>query len=153
MAGREFRSADSPLDPARLVVGADGISLVRGQAIATVRAAECAAELWWPDGARQFIGRDGAAIHVEPTLWRLKHQARELDAIVPGDRQVTMPHRDTTAVPRPWTNRPTRVAGWLLREPLAAVLTGVVPVLAVLVVLAIVAPPTGPSAPHSWFSG
>jgi zinc protease len=143
VAGREVRSADSPLDPARLVVGADGVSLVRGQAITTVRAAECAALLQWPDGARQFIGRDGASVRIEPALWRLKKQAGQLDAMVPGDRRVAMPHRDKATVPRPWTTRRTRAAGWLLVEPLASVVTGVVPVLAVLVVLAAVAPPDG----------
>ena len=143
VAGRQIRSADSPLDPARLVVGADGVSLVRGQAIITVRAAECAALLQWPDGARQFIGRDGATVRVEPTLWRLKNHAGRLDAMVPGDRQVTMPYRDKATVPRPWTSRRTRAAGWLLVEPLASVLTGVAPVLAVLVVLAIAAPSDG----------
>jgi zinc protease len=143
VAGRAIRSADSPLDPARLVVGTDGISLVRGQAIITVCAAECVALLQWPDGARQFIGRDGAAVRVEPALWRLKKQAGSLDGMVSGDRQVTMPYRDKATVPRPWTSRRTRAAGWLLMEPLASVLTGVGPVLAVLVVLAIVAPPDG----------
>jgi predicted Zn-dependent peptidase len=143
VAGHRIRSADSPLDPARLVVGADGVSLVRGQAITTVRAAECAALLRWSDGARQFIGRDGAVIRVEPGLWRLKNQASRLDAMVPADRQVAMPYRDQATAPRPWTSRPTRAAGWLLMQPVPSVITGVVPVMAVLVVLAIVAPPDG----------
>jgi zinc protease len=118
-----------------------------------VRAAECAALLQWPDGARQFIGRSGATVRIEPTLWRLKNQAGQLDAMVPGGRQVTMPYRDKATVPRPWTSRRTRVAGWLLLEPLAAVITGVARVLAVLVVLATVAPRNGTSLPHCWFSG
>ena len=143
VAGRRIRSADSPLDPARLVVGPDGVSVVRGQAITTVRAAECAALLRWPDGGRQFIGRNGSVVRIEPTLWRLRNQAGQLDGMVPGDRQVTMPYRDKAAVPRPWTSRGTRAAGWLLMEPLASAITGVAPVLAILVVLAIVAPHDG----------
>ena len=143
VTGREIRSADRPLDPARLVLGTDGVSLVRGQAIITVRAAECAALLRWPDGARQFIGRDGVTVRIEPALWRLEKHAGQLDEIVPADRQVTMPYRDKATVPRPWTSRRTRAAGWLLMEPLASVMTGVVPVLAVLIVLAIVAPSNG----------
>jgi zinc protease len=143
VTGREIRSADRPLDGARLVVGADGVSMVRGQAITTVRAAECAALLRWPDGARQFIGRDGAVIRVEPTLWRLKNQARQLDVMVPADRLVTMPYRDKATVPRPWTSRRTRMAGWLLMHPLSSAVTGAAPVLAVLVVLAFVASPDG----------
>jgi zinc protease len=143
VAGRQIRSSDSPLDPARLVVAADGVSLVRGRAITTVRAAECAALLQWPDGAREFIGRDGAAILIEPALWRLKNQARQLDALVPADRQVTMPYRDQAIVPRPWTSRPTRVAGWLLKQPVSAAITGAAPVLVVLIVLAMVAHPDG----------
>jgi hypothetical protein len=84
-----------------------------------VRAAECAALLQWPDGARQFIGRDGATVRVEPTLWRLKNQAGRLDGLVPSDRQITMPHRDKATVPRRWASRRTRAAGWLLMDPLA----------------------------------
>jgi zinc protease len=143
VAGRKIRSADSPLDRARLVVGADGVSLVRGQVITTVRAAECAALLKWSDGGRQFIGRDGVTIRIEPALWRLKKQAGQLDAMVPADRLVTMPYRDKATVPRPWTSRRTRAVGWLLMEPLPALITGVAPVVAVLLVLAIVAPPDG----------
>jgi predicted Zn-dependent peptidase len=143
VAGRVIRSADSPLDPARLVVGADGVSLVRARATTTVRAAECAALLQWPDGARQFIGRDGATIRVEPTLWRLKNQARQLDVMVPADRLVTMPYRDRATLPRPWTSRPARVAGWLLKGPVSAAITGAAPVLIALVALARVAPPDG----------
>jgi zinc protease len=139
VAGRAIRSADSPLDPARLVVGADGVSLVRARATTTVRAGECAALLQWPDGARQFIGRDGATIRVEPTLWRLKNQARQLDVMVPADRLVTMPYREQATLPRPWTSRPTRVAGWLLKRPVSCAITGVAPVLVVLIVLATVA--------------
>ena len=135
MAGRKIRSADSPLDRARLVV--------RGQVITTVRAAECAALLKWSDGGRQFIGRDGVTIRIEPALWRLKKQAGQLDAMVPTDRLVTMPYRDKATVPRPWTSRRTRAAGWLLMEPLPSLITGVAPVVAVLLVLAIVAPPDG----------
>jgi zinc protease len=143
VAGRAIRSADSPLDPARLVVGADGVSLVRGRATTTVRAAQCAALLQWPDGARQFIGRDGATIRVEPALWRLKNEAGQLDAMVPADRLVTMPYRDRATLPRPWTSRLTRVAGWLLKGPVSSAVTGAAPVLVVLVVLAWVAPPDG----------
>ena len=143
VAGRKIRSADSPLDRARLVVGADGVSLVRGQVITTVRAAECAALLKWSDGGRQLIGRDGVTIRIEPALWRLKKQAGQLDAMVPADRLVTMPYRDQATVPRPWTSRRTRAAGWLLMEPVPSLITGVAPVMTVLVVLAIVAPPDG----------
>jgi hypothetical protein len=39
--------------------------------------------------------------------------------------------------------RRTRAAGWLLKEALTSVITGVAPVLVVLVVLAAVAPPDG----------
>jgi hypothetical protein len=62
---------------------------------------------------------------------------------VASDRQVTMPCRDKAAVPRPWTSRRTRVAGWLLMDPLASAITGVSPVVAVLIVLATAAPLNG----------
>lgn len=143
VAGHRFRSADHPLDRSRLVVGADGVSVVRGQAISTVRFAECAALLTWPDGGCQLISRDGAAVRIEPTLWRTRKAGLQIGATVPADRLVTMPSRPAKDVPRPWTRRRTRVAARILMEPLTAVLAGVIPVLALLVLLTRLVPAGG----------
>lgn len=143
VTGHQVRSADHPLDRGRLVVGAEGLSMVRGQAISTVRFADCAALLKWPDGGCQLIGRDGAAIRVEPTLWRIKDDAARLDRLVPAERLVTMPSRPTKDVPSPWTRKRTRVAGWLLMDPFAAALAGVIPVLVLLVLLTRLVPAGG----------
>lgn len=142
VAGRQIRSADHPLDRSHLVVGPEGVSLIRGQATGTVRYADCAALLKWPDGARELVGRDALTIRIEPTLWRLKKHAGTIDSMAPAGRSVTMPYRPKEQIPRPWTRRRTRVAGRLLFEPIVAVLVGVVPVVTALILLAKLAPRT-----------
>jgi hypothetical protein len=140
VAGRRIRSADYPLDQARLVIGEDGVSLVRGQAVDTVRYEHCAALLKWADGGRQLIGRDGVIIRIEPTLWRLQNHGAQLEEKVRADRSVIMPYRPSETVPRPWTRRPARVAGWMLVDPTAASLTGTLPVVALFLVVVLLAP-------------
>lgn len=140
VAGHRIRSADHPLDRSHLVIGPEGVSLVRGQATGTVRYADCAALLKWPDGARELVGRDALTIRIEPALWRLTKHAGVIDSKVAADRQVTMPYRPKEQIPRPWTRRRTRVAGRILIEPVVAVLTGVVPVVAILILLAKLTP-------------
>jgi zinc protease len=134
VAGREIRRADFPLDQATLVIGADGVSAVRGQAVDTVLYAACAALLTWPDGARRLISRDGVSIRVEPTLWRLEDHAARIEDSIGADRRVSMPSRPAQAVPLPWTRRPDRIAGWMLVGPRAVIATGAAPI-AVLFVL------------------
>jgi predicted Zn-dependent peptidase len=137
VTGRRIRSADHPLDPSRLVVGEDGVSLIQGQTIRTVRFGESAALLRWPDGGRQLIGRDAAAIPVEPALWRLtKKRAARLDAMVPADRLVTMPPRSPEDISRPWTRRRTRVLARVVMQPAVVVPAGIILVLTLLIVLA-----------------
>lgn len=143
VTGHRIRSADYPLDRGRLIVGADGVSMVHAQVISTVRFAQCAALLKWPDGMRQLIGRDGTAIRIEPTLWRMKQDSAPLEAMVPAERRVEMPSRPAKDVPRPWTRRRTRVAAWILIEPVAAALAGVAPVLVLLVLLTRLVPAGG----------
>jgi hypothetical protein len=69
--GRVVKSVDAPIQPHRLVVGTEGVTL-RGPdgSHCTVRYAELAAALAYEDGALQLIGTDGAAVAVEPRLWR-----------------------------------------------------------------------------------
>lgn len=93
----------------RLVHGADGVSVIEGDAIRTVRYDTCAAVLAWPDGGRRLIGDDAIAVRVEPTLYR--HGAAvvaDIDARTPPALRVEMPPRDPDAIPQPrrgwWPN-------------------------------------------------
>lgn len=140
VAGRRIRSTDYPLDQARLVIGEEGVSLVRGRAVDTVRYAQCAALLKWPDGARQLISRDAVTIRIEPTLWRMKNHGAQLDDMVTADRSAFLPIRPDETVPRPWTRRQTRMAGRMLVNPSMAFLTGTVPVAALVALVATFAP-------------
>ena len=140
VAGRAIRSADYPLDQARLVIGADGVSLIQGKAVDTVRYAHCAALLTWPDGGHQLIGRDAVSVSIEPTLWRLKDRAAHLEEKVGAERSVAMPYRPSERVPRPWTGRPTRLAGRMLVRPTTAFLVGTVPIGVLLTLLALSIP-------------
>ncbi|SDS34825.1 M16 family metallopeptidase [Actinoplanes derwentensis] len=85
---------------ARLIVAPDGVSLVAGEQPITVRFAACALYRAWPDGARQLIGHDAIAVHIEPELFRNGVKAiAELDARVPAGLRVDEPPRSPEAVP------------------------------------------------------
>ncbi|MEH1011814.1 insulinase family protein [Micromonospora sp. CPCC 206060] len=86
----------------QLQVGVDGVSYLGPGGPLTVRYADCAALLCWPDGARQLIGADAISLRIEPTLFHL-HPATlpMLDSQVPVDRRVTMPARPAERIPQP----------------------------------------------------
>ncbi|MEH1167050.1 insulinase family protein [Micromonospora sp. CPCC 205539] len=85
-----------------LRIGVDGVSLLRADSPLTVRYADCSAMLVWPDGARQLIGSDAIALHIEPTLFNLHPAALPvIDAQVPADRQIAMPARTPESIPQP----------------------------------------------------
>jgi hypothetical protein len=87
--------------PERLVVGEDGVSVLSaGGEPATVRFDRCVVMLAFPDGGRYFIGDDGLAVAVEPTLFRGADRVR-LDERFPADRRVDLPARDPDQIPRP----------------------------------------------------
>ncbi|SCL17054.1 Predicted Zn-dependent peptidase [Micromonospora nigra] len=93
----------------RLIVGPDGISLVSGSGPLTVRWADCAAMLAWPDGARQLVCVDAIVLHIEPTLFDMHPRTMAtIDAAVPADRQVPMPARDPERIPQPRAVREAR---------------------------------------------
>ncbi|MFI7023762.1 M16 family metallopeptidase [Micromonospora sp. NPDC049900] len=105
-AGTAHRSRD---DDGQLRVGPDGISYLGDGGPLTVRYADCAAMLVWPDGARQLIGHDAIVLHVEPTLYDLRPPGLAvLDTAVPADRQVAMPPRDPQQIPQPGAVREYR---------------------------------------------
>ncbi|WP_326551645.1 M16 family metallopeptidase [Micromonospora sp. NBC_01813] len=91
------------LDGQRLVIGAQGVSLVSesGQ-VASVRYDRCVAMLAWPDGGRQLIGDDAISIRLEPTVYQ-GATAELADAAIPAQLRVDMPARDPQEIPQPET--------------------------------------------------
>ncbi|GAA1601459.1 insulinase family protein [Actinoplanes couchii] len=86
----------------RLISGADGISVVEGDVVGTVRYDACAAVLAWPDGARQLIGEDAVMARVEPTLYRDAEQVvHDVDQWIPERLRIGMPPRDRDRIPQP----------------------------------------------------
>ncbi|MEU4424983.1 insulinase family protein [Actinoplanes sp. NPDC024001] len=86
----------------RLVHGDEGVSVVAGETVRTVRYDACAALLAWPDGARELIGDDGITVRVEPTLFRDGAVVTaEIDAHVPAAHRITMPAREPGSIPAP----------------------------------------------------
>jgi predicted Zn-dependent peptidase len=100
----------------RLVVGQEGVSLISPVGPVTVRYAECAVMLRWPDGGRQLIGEDAIGVRIEPIVYGLGAQAlAQVDASVSGHVVVDMPARDAAAIPtvsvlRRWRTRLGRSA-------------------------------------------
>jgi zinc protease len=91
-----------------LRVGVDGVSYVGAGGPLTVRYAECAALLAWPDGARQLIGHDAISMRIEPTMFDLHPGAiRVIDSQVPATNQVVMPARAPDRIPQPGGGRST----------------------------------------------
>jgi predicted Zn-dependent peptidase len=98
--GNRFLSREE--DGTSLVIGAEGVSLVVAAGARTVRFADCAVALAWPDGARQLIGYDAISLGIEPTLFTA--QPADLAAIDGGlDPAVVvpMPARRPEAIPQP----------------------------------------------------
>lgn len=99
-----------------LVAGADGVSVVGGRLASTVRYAECAGMLAYPDGGRLLFAPDGVAVAIEPRLWRLPPTVvSSVDAAIPREKVVQMPPR--ASVPSAPESRPRR-AGLTLSMPL-----------------------------------
>ncbi|GAA1646455.1 insulinase family protein [Actinoplanes couchii] len=85
---------------ARLIAGADGVSVVAGDRPLTVRFDACALYRAWPDGARQLIGTDATVVHVEPELYRDGHRAvTGIDARIPPGVRVEEPPRAPAGTP------------------------------------------------------
>ncbi|WP_051799433.1 M16 family metallopeptidase [Catenuloplanes japonicus] len=85
-----------------LILGPDGVSLQGSRSLVTVRYAETALMLAWPDGARRLIGHDAVIAHVEPGLFAVDAAALTLiDAAVPAELRVDLPAREPGEIPRP----------------------------------------------------
>lgn len=112
-----LRSVDAPIEPARLVIGEDGVSLVQGPRYVTVRFRDCEAMLAWPDGGRRLIGRDGFVVPVEPTLWAGgSFLTAMLDGAVSAERRIPMPERPAEAIPGPAVSRYERFRARIKRQ-------------------------------------
>jgi len=95
-------------DGSILITGRDGISIINkaGRAL-TVRFADCAVRLRWPDGGNILIAKDGISVTVEPTLYRVDDTALAiLDQGVPDNLTVPMPQRRPDHIPQPQRRGP-----------------------------------------------
>jgi hypothetical protein len=102
VVGKSYRPRNRPDSKQRLIVAAEGVSLVEGLDIATVRYDECVAMLAWPDGARLLYAPDAVNVRVEPRLWDAPQRlVAEVDARIPADRVVHMPQRSERSIPQP----------------------------------------------------
>ncbi|WP_107059405.1 M16 family metallopeptidase [Streptomyces sp. NRRL F-5126] len=87
-----------------LVIGEDGVGFNGpGDRVTTVRYADCAALVAYPDGGRLLTGLDGFLVAVEPTMFANVTQSRIalIDRSVPPAALVLMPMRDPERIPRP----------------------------------------------------
>ncbi|MBY8873767.1 insulinase family protein [Micromonospora sp. PLK6-60] len=110
IAGTPYRSRED--DGGELRIGPEGVSLVLPAGLLTVRYAECAAMLAWPDGARQLTGHDGIIVRIEPTLFDLHPGAMQyLDGQITPDRRVDLPPRAPERIPQPATRSARPAAG------------------------------------------
>lgn len=102
VAGRMFTPIGASYGRRHLKIAHDGISIVEGLSIATVRYAECVGMLAWPDGARLLYAPDAVVVRVEPQLWSMPpYIIGEIDAAIPRERVVYLPARDPQQIPRP----------------------------------------------------
>jgi hypothetical protein len=86
----------------RLIVGPAGVTRLRGSHRLTVRYAECAGMLAYPDGGRVLFAPDAVTVEIEPRLWRLPPGVlAAIDAAVPAHQVVHLPARDEDAIPKP----------------------------------------------------
>jgi predicted Zn-dependent peptidase len=85
-----------------LIVGRDGVSVTSPDSTVTIRFAECAVMLAWPDGGRMLIGHDGVTARVEPTMFEVDAATLAgLDASVPPGITVRQPPRSPDEIPQP----------------------------------------------------
>ncbi|MEW2132691.1 insulinase family protein [Streptomyces sp. NPDC005435] len=103
VTGRRF--AELGAGKATLIVGADGVTVEGAhgsgaECAATVRYAECAAMLVWPDGGRRLVGTDGMIVQVEPSLYGIDAATMAgMDTAVPPAVVVALPPRQQIPAP------------------------------------------------------
>jgi zinc protease len=100
VTGSRHRSRAEP--DTHIVLGTDGVSIVRPRGPSTVLFAECVALLRFPDGGRHLLGPDAVAVVLEPTLYPLPRDAQDrIDAAVPQATHVDLPAREPDQIPCP----------------------------------------------------
>lgn len=109
--GSEYPLVNRPDERQRIVLADDGVSITSGPNAITVRYADCAGMLAFPDGARVLFAPDAVTVHIEPNLWSLPPNALAfIDRAVPPDRVARPPARDANDIPQP-PPAPMPVAG------------------------------------------
>jgi hypothetical protein len=137
VAGRAYRHADAPIDASRMVASHVGVTWQPlGRAPATVRFRDLAVAVRHDDGGLILVGRDGAEVALEPTLWRqgaslVDYVTREL----PPSLIIAGGARPASQIPRPSTTRLRRARATLARH-------WPIPVIAVVGLLALFRPET-----------
>lgn len=113
----------------RLVISAEGVSVIAGDESFTVLLSDCVLVMQWGDGGRLIMGGDGTTITIEPTV--LLHfgekEVARFDASVPPGVVVRLPARATDVIPQPPSPQAVAAStpglgGWAVA---AAISTGV----------------------------
>lgn len=106
LTGHQFRAHEDP--EYQLVLAPDGAGQLTPEGPVTVRYADAAALLVWPDGGRELVGRDGTVLALEPTLYEglVAPMLAGVDAAVGPQRILPQPARAPAEIPRP----PAKVA-------------------------------------------
>ena len=122
--GRRVRSVDAPLTKQTLVVGREGVTALNANRTScTVRYSNLGAALTYEDGGLRLIGTDGAALSIEPTLWRKGPAVRdEIRGHVPSHLLLNQGARPAEAIPRPTTTRGQRFLGGVRVKTLLAMI-------------------------------
>jgi zinc protease len=85
---------------ARLIVGPDGVTVVREPRCMTVRYADCAGMLAYPDGGRLLFAPDAVVVPIEPRAYGLPPSVVSgVDAAIPKEKVVRMPPRAEDEIP------------------------------------------------------
>lgn len=98
VAGKAFAPVDG--SNRTLTIGPDGVTATSESGSATVRFADCAGMLAWPDGARMLVAGDANVVRIEPTLWRVDpHALAMIDRSIEPDSIVRRPPRPVDQIP------------------------------------------------------
>lgn len=113
VTGETFRRRDGN---GALVVGPEGVSRVHEGNAVTVRWSETVGALWWGDGSRAVMGRDGFRVVVVPGDWeRGTDVVARIDALAP--RAVAVPMGDQgpqpSLEPAPPPTKRNRALWWV----------------------------------------
>lgn len=107
VTGRTFQPVRKDSPNPRITVGVDGVTAEGTTAegnerYATVKTADCVAVLWWADGCRSVLGRDGFSVTIDPSAWQGGAEAvAAADAAFAGLPSVRVGRRRRAPVPRP----------------------------------------------------